>query len=895
MEDLNIQPPRGANRLLAFFCKTEYLEDIQGDLEEEYILKHQKGPLKALLWYYWQVIRLFRPGLTKSSKINHLIPTNGSMFRNHLIVAIRNLWKYKSGTAINIIGLSTGICAFILIALFIQDELSYDQHHVHADNTYRLTVKNIDKNGELSRHWAFASAGHAQRLKADYPEITHATRFYAWAFPDIQIGDKVFPSEQVVFADKDVFEVFTFPFILGNAESAFREIKSIVLTEQSAIRLFGNDWRNDDILGKTIQITRDATKASFVVSGVMEDMPENQHFHFEYLAPIEFLEPVFGEGMNNVTGNYNWLTYLRLQEGTDPRRIEQYKDDFFDKYVGLFENGIPAKKAYDFELQPLLSIHLNSHLEGEIESNGSLQQVYIFGTVGILLLVVACINYMNLATSHFSRRTKEVGVRKAIGAHKSSLIQQFLTESLMVNLLSFPVAIMLTWLALPYLNDFMEKQLTFNMLENRELLLGLILLLVMVAIISGSYPALFLSRINLIQALKGEAAINSNKWNFRSWLITFQYAVTIGLLFTLAVIEGQMKFIQNSDPGYRKDQILHLSMSRNIRNLDVFKNELLSHPAIHKATYASRVPTGRLADNWNSAFFNDQTAVETTFRLPFILADEDFLETFEIELVAGKNFTAAMEMSTDSVGYYLVNRAAAKALGFDDPEDIVGRKLSYGNYDDHTYKAGRILGVTEDFHFESLHSEITPMVILKGDWNMRTICMQISPGDVQSALAHVEETWTKFDPINSPEYQFMDDLFDQQYQAEERLSTMIKVFTVIAVLIGCLGLIGMVGFIIDTRYKEIGIRKVLGASVFSIISMIGQRFLILIGIGCLVALPTSYFFISGWLDGFVYHINIGLLLVILPAVATLVLTLATISYQTLKASLINPVECLKDE
>lgn len=818
------------------------------------------------------------------------------MLKNYLKIGFRNLWKYKSGTLINVLGLSTGLAAFILIALFIKDELSYDIHHKDADNIYRLTIKNFNTDGDLSRQWAFASAGHATRLKDDYAEITHATRFYPWAFPDLTVAGKKFPSEQVVFADEDVFDIFTFPFLIGDPQTAFSDIQSLVLTESSAIKLFGNDWRGKDIIGEPVKLERSGQQATFTVTGVMENMPEQQHFHFEYLAPINFIEKLFGESsMSNVTGNYNWLTYLKLKDGTAPETIESKRDEFFDKYVGQFSNGLDAKAFYDFELQPLLSIHLNSSLEGEIENNGSIQQILIFGTIGVLLLLVACINYMNLATSHFSRRMKEVGVRKVMGAQKSSLINQFLTEAFLVNLMAVPMAIVLGVLALPYLNEFMDKQLSLNLIANVDLLLGLVLLIILVAVISGSYPSLFLSKINLIQALKGESAINSSKWNFRNVLVTFQYVVTIGLIFTLLVIESQLSFIQNSDPGYRKDQIIHLSLSRNINNLDVFKREMLNHPNISNGTYASRIPTGRLADSMGAGFFKNDSVVGLDFRLPFILVDEDFLKTFEINLLAGENFKASMDMGGDSVGYYLINNAAAKALGYNDPSEVVGKKLSYGQYNDQSLRAGRILGVTQDFHFESLHNEIKPMVMLKGSWNMNRLCMQVKPEDLASTIDHIESTWTKFDPERSANYRFLDEIFSEQYQAEQRLSTMITAFTIIAILIGCLGLIGMVGFIIDTKLKEIGIRKVLGASITNIASGIGKKFLLLIGIAFIIAVPTAYYLISGWLDDFVYRTSIALWIILAPAVAVLMITAISVGYQTLKASLVNPVECLKDE
>ncbi len=888
-------PPSWSTRFLSWFLKEEYYEDIQGDLEEEYkLLSQSKGLNKPRRWYSWQIIKLFRPEMAKKIETQNSIEKETTMFRNYLKIGIRNLWKYKSGTVINVIGLSTGIAAFVLIALFVKDELSYDKHFDDADQLYRVTVKNYTRSGELSRHWAFASAGHAERLKADYPEIEYAAHFYPWAFPDLQYEDKKFPSQQVIFAGDDVFDIFSFKFLAGNPDNAFDDIFSIVLTEHTAIKIFGNDWKEQEVIGKQVKLSRSGQEAPFKVTGVMEEMPDQQHFHFDYLAPVRFLANIFDkETLENVGGNYNWLTYLKVAPDTDiPALTKKANDEFWDKYMGEFEAGVYARDFRDFEFQQLLSIHLNSNLEGEFETNGSLQLVYIFSAIGILLLLVVCVNYMNLATSHYSRRMKEVGVRKVIGAFKTSLVKQFLTESILITFISLPFILLLVFWALPYLNIFIGKEMTFHIIANLDLSLGLLSILIIVGLAAGLYPAVFLSKINLVQALKGEQVVNSSKWNFRSWLVTFQYAVTIGLIFSIAVIENQMKFIRTTDPGYNRERIVVLGLSRNIDNLETFKTELLRHPNIESGTYSTRIPTGRLMDNWGSSFFQGDSAVNSDFRLPIVSVDRDFLKTFGIELAAGEDFTENMktifEEDTIATGYYIINEAAARAYGFNNPADIVGERLQYGPSE------GRIVGVMKDFHFESMHSEIVPMIIVYRD-AYRRISLKIKNKDIPQTLEHIEETYAQFDSETSAEYSFLDELFDEQYIREEKTGQAIKVFATIAILIGCLGLIGMVGFIIETKLKEIGVRKVLGASTKSIWMIISNRFLILIGIAFLVSFPLSYWLMNGWLQDFVYRTNISILTIFLPVIVTIIITLLAISYQTIKATRINPVECLKDE
>ncbi|MEP5610603.1 MAG: FtsX-like permease family protein [Cyclobacteriaceae bacterium] len=887
-------PPSWSTRFLAWFIKEDYFEDIQGDLEEEFQLKAEGSTLvRAKYWYRWQIMRLFRPAMMKRMKPQDSIEKETTMFKNYIKIGFRNLWKYKSSTVINIVGLSIGLAAFVLIALFVKDEFSYDRHFEGAEDIYRVTVKNYTVDGDVSRQWAFASAGHAERLKEDYSDITHAARFHPWAFPDISYEDQRFPSEQVIFADDDVFDIFSFKFLVGSPETALEDLYSLVLTRSTAIKIFGTDWEEKDIIGSSVKLSRDDQEAPFKITGVMEDMPDQQHFHFEYLAPIRFLALLMGEEtMNNVSGNYNWLTYVRMSPNTNSEELAvSVNDEFWEKYIGTFQSGAKARDFYDMEFQPMLDIHLNSNLEGEYETNGSIQQVYIFSVIGVLLLLVACVNYMNIATSHYSRRMKEVGVRKVIGAFKSALIKQFLTESTLVTIISLPLCILLILWALPHLNGFVGKDLSFNPIIQIDLLIILMLLLAGVSLLAGLYPAIFLSKVNLVQALKGEKSMNASKWNFRSWLVTFQYAVTIALIFAIAVIESQMKFIRNSNPGYQRNHVLSLSLPRGA-NLETFKNELLSQPTIQGASYSSRIPTGRLADSWGVRSFDGDSAVSAGFRLPVVAVDRDFLDLYEIGLVAGENFRDGMEtvLVSDSTttGHYIINETAAKAFGFEDSNEIIGLKIGYGPTE------GRIVGVMQDFHFESLHSEIVPTLIMYRD-RYRRISLKLSPEDVRGTLDYIENMYAKFDSEEPANYRFVDDLFNEQYQNEERLSTMIKVFAVIAILIGCLGLIGMVGFIIETKIKEIGVRKVLGASTQSIWILVSNRFMILVGIAFIVALPITYYFMHDWLQDFVYRTSISWFLVFLPIILTVFLTLVAISYQTIKATLINPVECLKDE
>ncbi|NQZ77144.1 MAG: ABC transporter permease [Ekhidna sp.] len=815
-----------------------------------------------------------------------------TMFRNYLKVGIRNLWKYKSGTVINVIGLSTGIAAFLLITLTIRYELNFDKHFEDVDQLYRVTVKNYSANGELSRHWALASAGHADRLKQDYGNIEKSARIYMASTPDLTYEEKTFPQEQVVFTNEDFFSIFSFNFIAGNKENVFPDLYSIVLTESTAIKIFGNDWEDKNILGSSIELARQRSKAPFKVTAVIEDMPDQQHFHFDYLAPIRFLELVFDENvMNRIGGNYNWLTYIKVSENTNIHDLEnQINDQFWDKYIGTFDDGTPARDYYDFYLQPVSDIHTKSHLNGEVERNTPLRLLQIFGVIGVLLLLIACINYMNIATSHYSRRMKEVGVRKVVGAHKTALVRQFLIESMLLTLISIPFCLSLVNFAIQQMNRYLEINLVFNLFNEPRLLLLLLFILIVVSIIAGFYPALFLSKIRLTSALKGEQKF-SDKWNLRSILVTFQYCVTIGLIFAIVIIENQLQYIRKSDPGYNRNNVVRMNLPRDF-NKEMFKNDLLSNPNILNASYSSRIPTGKLDDYWGTRHFIGDSLVNADFRLSVISVDPDFMDTYEIELVAGESFRdnmlTVLDWDTIVSSYYIVNEAASKALGYQNANDVLNEKIEYG------ITEGRIIGVVEDFHFESLHNEIEPMLFIYQE-NFRGLSVKIASTNIQESLYHMEETFAQYESVTSVHYNFVDELFERQYIKEKISANLVKVFALIAILISCLGLIGLVGFTVETKLKEIGVRKILGASPADIWHMISYDFLTLVIIASIVSLPVMFYLMNEWLNAFQYRVDISMLNIVSPILAVLLITLATISYQVIKATRVNPVECLKDE
>jgi putative ABC transport system permease protein len=890
LKDKNITPPKRLSDFLKGIIKQEYAEDILGDLAEEYAFRIEESSVFGTkLWYAKESLLLIRPSLLKSFS-NHDSYNNSDMISNYILIAWRNMRKYKMSTAINLFGLSISIAAFIIIALFVKDEISYDRHHEKADRIFRVTVKNFEGDGKtLSRQWAFASSGHSPRLKQDFPQVEHAIRFFPWAFPDITVGDKKFNGEQVAFADKSVFDIFTFDFIMGQPSTAFVNENSLVLTESMAVKLFGNDWQNQNLLGQIVKFEVGPNSGGMSISAIIKDMPPQQHFHFDYLAPFSLFEAQMNDATvtDNVSGNYNFLTYVLLGNPDDATAVEAGSADFFNKYVGE-TRGIPADQFYQFQLQPIKSIHLTSNLSGEIENNGSINQVIIFSIIGLLLLLIACINYMNLATSRFTRRMKEIGVRKSIGASQSSLVYQFMMESTIITFLSLPISIILVQLALPEVNSFMGKELALNVFRNLPIFLSLIALMVFVTVLAGLYPAFYLTKVNTIKALKGESTLKSSKFNFRSVLVTFQYAVTISIIFALVVVIQQMNYIFKADPGFDRNGIVQVGLTREFENKgELFKSELLRNPYIMDASYQSRVPTGNLLDNHNASIYISDSATNVSFRLPFITADDRFLSTFGISLVAGVDFNP--NLKSDSAGQFIINGTASEMLGFPDHSDAIGQKMSYGQM------TGHIIGVTQDFHFESVHTPIVPMIVVQTDRYLRSISIKVDPRHTSEALAHIKSTWATYDSKNAFDYTFIDESFARQYLQEQRLGTMFKVFAVLAVIIGCLGMLGMVSFIIERKTKEIGIRKVLGAKSPNLMWIITQPFLSLIVIASALALPFSFYFMDTWLDSFAYRSSISTFTFLLTIGIVFIITSSTIIYRVLGATNINPVAFLRSE
>lgn len=819
------------------------------------------------------------------------------MFKNYIKIALRNLLKYKAYSLINISGLAIGMACCILILLFVQDELSYDKYHENADRIYRVTREWFNSDGSSSLHLGHVAPPIAPLLKNDFPDIIHAVRILKGGTPLISYEDKYFQENRFFFSDPELFDVFTLPFIKGDPKTALVNPNNVVLTEAMAQKYFGKE----DPLGKVINFEiQGMVKTDFKVTGVMKEIPQNSHFHFDFLGSMKALEHAFGDAEFKNWGSNNYATYLLLSDGYPYKQLEAQFPAFIDKHYGGVirqRTGQPLVQAPSIRnklhLWKLTDIHLYSHLDSEIEPNGNITYVYIFSSVALFILLIACANFMNLATARSANRAKEVGMRKVVGADRMKLIMQFLSESVFLAIISLALAVILVELLLTWFSNFVGKELYLDFNVNISLLLGLLGIALFVGVVAGSYPAFFLSRFQPAMVLKGTQKSNSYKSNIRTALVVFQFAISIILIISMGVVYNQLEYFRNKNLGLNKEHVVVLpASSQMIQRYPGFKNRLLQHPNIVAVAGSKRVPSGRLLDSSGARIIDGEKSEPINFRIANVRVDHDFIETYGIKLAAGRNFS--VEFPTDSTEAFILNETAVKKIGWKSPEEAIGKPFGYGG------RQGKIIGVVKDFHYESLHEPITPIVLLIYPSSFNQISVRIRPDrpeDMAATLEFLNTLWQEYRPNFPFTYSFLDQRYAQLYQAEHKLGQIFVTFSLLAVFIGCLGLFGLASFTAEQRTKEIGIRKVLGASVSNVVILLTKEFTKLVLFATLVAWPISYYAMNRWLQDFAYRININgqLDTFILSAMLAFFIALVTVSFQAIKAALTNPVNALRYE
>jgi putative ABC transport system permease protein len=811
-----------------------------------------------------------------------IIPAH--MFLTYLKSAFRSLSKNRTFAILNITGLSIGLTCSLLIALYVMDELSYDKYNVGADRIYRIDEE--IKFGGFNYDGTQVSAAMGPTIAKDFPQIEHYTRLQGSSIT-VHKGVENVNESKVAYADSSLFDVFTLPLIAGDKETALKEPHSLVISESMARKYFNSL----DVLGKTLLINDSAT---YKITGLIKDMPGQANFHFDFFMPLSEK----GESRGTSWFQNNFWTFVLFKPGTDVPRFEQQLNKAMVQYqAATFKTVLNSTQAA-FEkagntirvsLMPITAIHLHSHKQYEMGVNGSIQYVYIFSAIAIFILLIACINFMNLSTARSANRAKEVGVRKVLGSLRNNLIAQFLSESFVACCLSFLVAIVLAILLLPLFNTLADKQIPQSVFLSTPVWLGTIGLFVFVSLVSGSYPAFFLSSFQPIKVLKGNLAAGFKGSSLRNTLVVLQFSISVVLMIGTLVIYNQLQYIRNKDLGFNKEQVLVLQNTDALGGkAGAFKNELLQIPGVQQITSSPYMPM--------TGFRNSQgyTTVPQFDGKNFTLmqtwgVDEAYIPTLQMKLLHGRNFSD--QFPTDSTAV-VVNEAAAKLLGNASPLDKHLYRID--NLSTKSLTAFHVVGVVKDFNYNSLREEVTPIVLYLHPDN-EGMALRIRTQDIPGLLKAIKLSWTSLQATQPLSYTFLDDAFNEQYKEDQRRGEIFLIFSILAIFIACLGLFGLVTFAAEQRSREIGIRKVLGAAVSDIFTMLSKDFVKLLLLSIVIASPIAWWAMNHWLQDFAYRISIGWWMFVLVGAVCLLIALGTISFQTIKAAVANPVKSLRSE
>ncbi len=806
------------------------------------------------------------------------------MLRNHLKIAWRNLMKYKFISFINLFGLTVGLTCCLLILIYILNELSYDKYNKNADQVYRVTRTFYNGNGDATLNLSAVAPPFGYYFPTDFPEIKKMTRLLNTGNTSLRYKDKLINEHDVYFADENLFDVFTVNVLKGNPKTALNDPFSVMLTEETAKKYFGDE----DPINKVIRANN---QFDVKVTGIYKAFPSNAHIHPNILVSFNTLKDssVYGEeGLRTNWGNNSFFTYLLLPKNYNIESMKARFPAFLDKHMANDYGGMQPSKLTKLDLQKLTDIHLYSHTDDEAEPNGDIKRVYIFSAIALFILLIACINYMNLSTARSALRAKEIGIRKVVGARKKELIAQFLSESVLITWSAIIIAFVLLYVTLPWLNKISAQTLSINILMKWKVLVPLFLSPFIIGIISGIYPALFMSSFQPVKTLKGLFKTGGSNISFRKVLVVTQFAISIILIIATMVVFQQMRYVQKASLGYDKEHILTLPYYSQLNDqYESFRTSLMQNSNIKDVGCSSRIPTGRLLDDMGASAPGSDSMVPVKAEIRFVAADYDFIPTYGIHMVAGRNFSR--DYGTDTSNFVL-NEAAIKAIGWKSSQEAVGKNFKYGSI------SGHVIGVMKDFHFESLHQEIKPLIlIMPGQFLYTNISIKISSQNISSALATIKDTWQKYLPQFPYQYTFLDENFSKLYESEQRQQTIFSVFACIAIFIACLGLFGLSAFAISQRVKEIGVRKVLGADVTTIVALLSKDFLQLVIMAAIIACPVAWYAMHSWLQDFAYRINIKWWVFLLAALAALLIALLTVSFQAIKAALANPAKSLRTE
>ena len=787
------------------------------------------------------------------------------MFGNYLNVTFRNLKKHKLHSIINVLGLSIGLACCLLIFMYVKDEFNYDRFHENADQIFRLAFK--EDRGYKVVNFPISPGAIGPALVEEFHEILSAVRIRVLNDPTVRYGRKVFNAPSTFYADGSVFEVFSFSFLEGDPNTALVEPRSVVITEKLARKYFGTSHP----IGKIISIDH---LEDCKVTGVLEEIPQNSHFHFDMMVSMTTLGNISEEWQRS-----SCYTYLLMDEEVDYSSLESKFQDFLLKYRG-------KEDKRQFYLQPLTRIHLHSNLERELEPNSDINYIYILSAVAFFVLLIACINFINLNTARSAARIREAGIRKVVGAQREDLIKQFLFESICLTGTALLLGMILIELSLPLFNAFTGKNLNLSAMSTTWGLFGLVALMLFVGALSGSYPALFISSFKPVQALKETWIGGAKKAQLRKFLVVFQFCLSIVMIIGTCGIHNQLKFIRDERLGFDKEHmvVIRVNDSEVRKKYDPFKRELLQYPLIQQVTASTTVPGQTINPD---AFVPEGEPDENWILMGSIFVDSDYIRTMGIELVEGRDFSENLQ--TDLTDGFILTQAAVKKLGWTSP---IGKKLGFPRD-----KKRTVIGIVNNFHYLSKHRKIDPVVLalIHQDYLIRNICIKIRSHDIQTTLAFIENKWKKFSSGEPFLFSFLDEDYEKMYRKEHKLSSVFQFFTFFAIFVSCLGLFGLVTFSIEQRTKEVGIRKVLGASASGIMWLVSKDFAKWILIANIFSWPLAYLALNLWLQSFAYRSPIHFWIFFLAGGLALIIALLTVSFQSVKAAMSNPVTALRYE
>lgn len=864
-------PPKWAERFLEWFCREDLREAVRGDLEELFIRNHKKyGNRKASWLFIWHVILFFQPFAIKKNS-SYTAPNHYAMFRNYMKVAWRNMAKQKLYSTINILGLAVGMAAFILIFLYIQHELSYDKFYLKSDRIYRVFMQQPGNQYLGSDYFALTPAPLASTLIREVPEVSVATSVRR--LTALITKDQKHIYERGLLADENFFEVFSHSLIEGTPENALKLKESIILTESAASRLFGAE----SPLNQSVILQN---KDTYLVTGVIADPPANSSFQYDYITSI-LSYPQYEQDMKRETWNSNsFYTFFVLSENSTTQYLLPKLMEIHDKYVDYGEN-FPFESSY--HLQALRDIHLETKLNFDIGLRGNPRYIKLFVLIAILVLFIACVNYINLAIARAIKRTNEVGLRKVIGAKRSQIFTQFLGESILISFLALLLALGLAYFLVPIFGQFMDRDIELDLLSNQYVLPGLVLLALLTGIFSGAYPALIVSALQPNSIFKGNRSSFFSGKRLQRFLTVFQYSLSIVLIISSLMIYQQFRFIQDKDLGYNTEHVITVPvMDSDLRaNFDNLKEQWLANPKIMAVSASIALPT----------YIDSQSLInklnqkdEQEILIYRESVDYDYLNVFGVELIAGRFFSR--DFVSDSGENFVLNETAVKALGWT-PEEAVGKQFFRNG-------PANIIGVVKDFHMHSMHMKIQPfMMRLRKDY-FSFISVKVRPENLNETINFLEQSYRGYTPYPF-EYQFLEERFARLYKTDFKLGQLLGFFTALSILIASMGLFGLAAFMGKQRAKEIGIRKVLGASVSKIVSMLSMDFVRLFLIGFIIAIPISWYAMDQWLQGFAYRIPIQWWVFLTGGFMALLIALFTVSTQSFKAATTNPMESIKEE